>query len=32
LCEGFLQQCVSGPLAQSAAVGLLEPLQDLAIQ
>lgn len=32
LCQGFLQQCVSGPLAQSAAVGLLEPLQDLAIQ
>lgn len=32
LCEGFLQQCVGGPLADRATAGLLEPLQGLSIQ
>ena len=31
LCEGFLQQCVGGPLADSANQGLLKPLQKLDI-
>lgn len=31
LCEGFLQQCVGGPLADSANRGLLQPLQKLDI-
>lgn len=32
LCEGFLQQCIGGPLAESARSGLLEPLHGLDIQ
>ena len=29
LCEGFLQQCVDGPLADAAGPALVAPLQDM---
>ena len=29
LCEGFLQQCVDGPLADTAGSALVAPLQDM---
>jgi Fe-S cluster assembly protein SufD len=31
LCEGFLQQCVDGPLAEIAGSALVAPLHDMAM-